>query len=93
MTASVDTGPELAESAALDCELTADVECECMLCDLPAGEDHGPVEWRVTLHFPGPYPLPGTSQMLLCDHCKCDWTAGQWGEPYNNFSVTRCVRV
>lgn len=67
--------------------------CECMLCDLPAGQEHGPVEWKVTVLFPGPYPYPGVSDMLLCTHCKEDWLGDDWPEPYGNFRVIRCLRV
>lgn len=71
----------------------AEVGCECMVCDLPLGQDHGPVQWRMTVDFPGPYPFPGTSVMLLCDHCKDSWLGDDWPEPFNNFIVARCVRV
>lgn len=70
-----------------------EVSCECMLCDLPLGQTHGPVQWRVTVDFPGPYPFPGREDMLLCDHCKNSWHADDWPEPYNNFIVVRCLRV
>lgn len=42
----------------LDVDLSHEIECECMVCDLPIGDKHEPVEWRVRLHFPGPYPGP-----------------------------------
>lgn len=54
-----------------------DIACECMLCHLPFGEPHPPIEWRYTARFPGPYPEPGVSTMLLCDPCKVDWEEGQ----------------
>lgn len=76
-----------------DVDLSAEIPCECMVCDLPVGVPHEPVEWRVTLHFPGPYPLPGDEVMLLCDHCRNDWVDGDWPAPYDNFHVTACVRV
>ena len=50
-----------------------DIECECMLCHLPLDEPHGPVQWKLTFRFPGPYPEPGTATMLLCDPCFRDW--------------------
>ena len=86
-----DALPKIYETTALD--NAVEIACECMLCDLPAGDLHGPVEWRLSLYFPGPYPYPGTSDMVLCDHCKTDWTEGNWSEPYNNFRVVRCVRI
>jgi len=55
----------------------SDIDCECMLCHLPIGQPHPPIEWRYTLRFPGPYPAPGTSIMLLCDPCKRDWEGNQ----------------
>jgi len=79
--------PELTDS------IQAEPECECMVCDLPLGSPHGPVEWRVTVHFPGPYPEPGDADMLLCEHCMNDWVHGEWPEPYDNFVVVRCTRV
>lgn len=51
----------------------SDIECECMLCHLPLHVKHGPVEWRLTIHFPGPYPEPGDETMLLCAPCYADW--------------------
>lgn len=54
-----------------------DIECECMLCHLPFGEPHPPIEWRYTVRFPGPSPEPGESTMLLCDPCKRDWEESQ----------------
>lgn len=54
-----------------------DIECECMLCHLPFGQPHPPIEWRYTVRFPGPYPAPGEETMLLCDPCKCDWEEDQ----------------
>jgi hypothetical protein len=51
-----------------------DIECECMLCHLPPGEPHGPIRWKLCFRFPGPYPTPGASTMLLCDECFQDWT-------------------
>lgn len=54
-----------------------DIECECMLCHLPLGEPHPPIEWRYTVRFPGPYPEPGVETMLLCDPCKRDWEENQ----------------
>jgi len=50
-----------------------DIECECMLCHLPLGEPHGPVRWKLTFRFPGPYPEPGVATMLMCDPCYEDW--------------------
>jgi hypothetical protein len=50
-----------------------DVECECMLCHLPIGAEHGPVEWKLTFRFPGPYPKPDLATMLMCDECYRDW--------------------
>lgn len=76
-----------------DPSLVSEPGCECMLCDLPLGQDHGPVRWRVTVHFPGPYPYPGQSDMLLCDHCKESWLSDDWPEPYGNFRILRCVPV
>jgi hypothetical protein len=70
-----------------------DMDCECMVCDLPLHRRHEPVEWRVTLNFPGPYPMRGIEVMLLCDHCKGEWVDGNWAPPYDNFSVVRCVKV
>ncbi|MDR7086841.1 hypothetical protein J2X11_001680 [Aeromicrobium panaciterrae] len=54
-----------------------DIDCECMLCHLPFGEPHPPIEWRYTVRFPGPYPTPGVETMLLCDPCKVDWEESQ----------------
>lgn len=51
----------------------SEIECECMVCHLPFGAVHGPVEWRLTVHFPGPYPEPGDETMLLCTPCYEDW--------------------
>lgn len=50
-----------------------DIECECMLCHLPLDVKHGLIEWKFTFRFPGPYPEPGVSTMLLCDECYRDW--------------------
>lgn len=50
-----------------------DIECECMLCHLPRGQKHGPVQWKLTWRFPGPYPKPGTATMLMCNLCYLDW--------------------
>jgi len=74
-------------------QFSQEIACECMVCDLPLDSRHEPIEWRVTLHFPGPYPNPGISDMLLCAHCKDDWVHGDWPEPYNNFTVIRCIRL
>ncbi len=49
-----------------------DIECECMACHLPLDVKHGPVEWRLTWRFPGPYPEPGIDTMLMCDPCYRD---------------------
>lgn len=49
------------------------LECECMVCHLPPNAVHGPVEWKLTVHFPGPYPDPGEDTMLLCTPCFEDW--------------------
>lgn len=65
--------------------------CECMACDIPLAHQHGPVSWKLSIHFPGPYPLPGDVVMLLCDHCMQEWTQGDWPEPYDNFVITSCV--
>jgi hypothetical protein len=73
--------------------LPAEPDCECMLCDLPMGAVHAPIEWRVTVHFPGPYPTPGDEDMLLCQHCMREWTEGEWMPPYDNFRITCCARV
>lgn len=85
------------ERADIDVDMDVDVDleiaCECMVCDLPLSATHEPVEWRVALHFPGPYPLPGDEIMMLCDHCRTDWVDGQWDPPYNNFRVVGCVKV
>ncbi len=81
------------EAATTDDHFSQEIECECMVCDLPLGSRHEPLEWRVTLHFPGPYPAPGNSDMLLCTHCKDDWVHGEWAEPDNNFNVVRCERA
>ena len=51
-----------------------DIDCECMVCHLPLDQMHGPVEWKLTFRFPGPYPKPGVATMLLCDPCYRDWT-------------------
>lgn len=77
----------------VDVNVDQEIACECMVCDLPLGSTHEPVEWRVALHFPGPYPLPGDVVMLLCDHCRDDWVGGEWEPPYNNFQVVGCVKV
>lgn len=50
-----------------------DIDCECMLCHLPVGAKHGPVKWRLTWTWPGPYPTPGTDAILMCDPCYHDW--------------------
>ena len=81
------------ERTELKVDIDKEIECECMVCDLPLGAKHEPVKWRVTLHFPGPYPYPGDSVMLLCDHCRDDWVDGEWDPPYDNFQVVSCVRV
>ena len=73
--------------------LEADLPCECMVCDLPRNFAHGPIEWRVTVDFPGPYPLPRDAIMLLSDNCMRDWTSGEWPPPHNNFSIVSCLRV
>ena len=52
---------------------TPEIECECMVCHLPLDAVHGPVEWRLTVHFPGPYPESGSETMLLCTPCYEDW--------------------
>jgi len=67
--------------------------CECMVCDLPEGAEHGPIRWNVVLWFPGPYPKEGEADMLLCDHCKDDWVDGEWEPPFDNFIVTQCTPV
>lgn len=51
-----------------------EIDCECMLCHLPLSRQHDPVQWRVVVHFPGPYPAPGDEAMLMCDECKVQWT-------------------
>lgn len=56
-----------------DSVFDGDIECECMACHLPLDEEHGPVRWKLTWYFPGPYPLPGTETMLLCTPCYEDW--------------------
>ena len=76
-----------------DLDVDLEIACECMVCDLPLGSAHEPVEWRVTLHFPGPYPVAGDEIMLLCNHCRDDWVDGEWLPPYNNFQVVSSVRV
>lgn len=76
-----------------DVDIDVEIACECMVCDLPMGAVHEPIEWRVRLHFPGPYPLPGDAVMLLCDHCRADWVDGEWPSPYSNFHVVSCVKV
>lgn len=50
-----------------------DIECECMVCHLPLDAAHGPVEWRLTVHFPGPYPATDKETMLLCTPCYEEW--------------------
>jgi len=79
----------------VDAELAAggDLACECMVCDLPEDVEHGPVEWKVVLFFPGPYPKAGEAAMLLCEHCKEDWLHGEWDPPYDNFIVAQVVPV
>ncbi len=77
----------------LDVDLDREIDCECMLCDLPNGVHHGPVQWRVHLYFPGPYPTPGDEVMLLCGHCRDRWVDGDWPPPFNNFYVVSCVGV
>lgn len=67
--------------------------CECMVCDLPEGADHGPVAWKVLLWFPGPYPHEGEIGMLLCSHCKGDWVDGQWDPPNDNVLVLQVMPV
>lgn len=57
--------------------LEDEVECECMLCHLPEGDPHPPIEWRYTVTFPGPYPEAGTETMLLCNPCLQDWIENQ----------------
>ena len=52
---------------------SGDIDCECMLCHLPPGLPHGPVEWKLTFRFTGPYPKPGLATMLMCDPCQKDW--------------------
>ena len=66
-----DTGTSTAEIA--DIVGQDDIECECMLCHLPFGEPHPPIEWRYTVRFPGPYPEPGESTMLWYDGTDTVW--------------------
>lgn len=87
------TETKLEGGAELRVDFGAEIPCECMVCDLPLGEKHEPVRWFVRLYFPGPYPEPGESVMLLCDHCRDDWVDGEWEPPYNNFEVVTCVKV
>lgn len=49
------------------------IECECMVCHLPVDEEHGPIEWKLTWRWPGPFPEAGVATMLLCDPCFRDW--------------------
>jgi len=79
------------EEVDADLALGGDLACECMVCDLPEDAEHGPVERKVVLFFPGPYPNPGEAAMLLCEHCKEDWVHGEWDSPYDNFIVTQVV--
>lgn len=51
------------------------VDCECMVCHLPLDQEHGPIEWKLTWSFHGPYPSPGTATMLLCGICYDDWVS------------------
>lgn len=89
----VDFDPTVAADPALRVHLGDDPACECMACDLPDEESHGPVEWNLVLWFPGPYPKTGEADMLLCDHCKNDWVDGEWDPPFDNFIVVQCTRV
>lgn len=73
--------------------LGAEVPCECMVCDLPEGSEHGPVRWNAIIAFPGPYPPPGEAAMLLCDHCKDDWVHGEWEPPFDNFLIMHLIPV
>lgn len=50
-----------------------DIECECVLCHLPVDEPHGPIEWRLTWRWPGPFPEAGIETMLMCNLCFQDW--------------------
>lgn len=70
MSAATRVAPTVEE---LDSALGHDIECECMVCHLPPGTLHAPVEWKLTWCFPGPYPAPGTDVMLMCDECHQDW--------------------
>ena len=73
--------------------LTPSPTCECMVCDLPPEVDHGPVQWNLTLWFPGPFPHEGEADMLLCDRCGNDWVDGEWDPPYDNFIITQLTRI
>lgn len=86
---AIDAVTELGAEADLDRQLA----CECMVCDLPEGADHGPVAWKVEIFFPGPNPGPGESPMLLCLHCKEDWVHGDWDPPFDNFIVLHVFPV
>jgi hypothetical protein len=51
-----------------------DIACECMLCDLPFGQRHEPVTWRLVWDFNRPPAVEhGEGAMLMCDHCFHDW--------------------
>jgi hypothetical protein len=50
MQVAVTSHPDLGEILRTD----DDIECECMLCHLPLGENHGPVEWRLTWTWQAP---------------------------------------
>lgn len=78
--------------ADLTLALGDDIECECMACDLPLDQPHKPIQWRVHVHFPGTYPLPGDAVMLLCDHCRDDWVHGDWRD-LGSFTIVTCTPV
>lgn len=74
-------------------DLDTHLACECMVCDLFEGADHGRIGWRVSILFPGPYPAAGETTMLLCTRCKNDWVDGEWDAPLNNFVIIQVIPV
>lgn len=55
-------------------DIGRELDCECMLCDLPFGVNHEPVQWRLVWDFNrSPAVEHGESSMVMCDHCFRDW--------------------
>lgn len=85
--------PTTTPAATSEPDLATRIPCECMVCDLPLEAAHGPVEFRLGIWFPGPYPLTGETEMLLCAHCTADWRDSDWEPPLDNFVITHLTRI